>query len=176
MVGGLHLDILQQPNSLSVPYCQKAPQNSELNGLFQCQFQGDNPTIFTGNVKVGAAGTIPFGQTAILNPPGSCPANPTGPIADGTQLVDQVSSPGVTSGSGSGSGSNNGTPSSASPQTSSSSTPVSSLAAAATSSSQASTPTASSSSGDFHAQNGQDAETLNKMFQTLTPDSSCTGS
>jgi len=28
------------PDSLSVQYCQQAPKNAELNGLFQCQFQG----------------------------------------------------------------------------------------------------------------------------------------
>ncbi|KAH9973430.1 hypothetical protein BGW80DRAFT_1437194 [Lactifluus volemus] len=155
------------PDSLSVPYCQNAPKNSELNGLFQCQFQGVNPKIFFGNAQVGAQGTIPLGQTAPLNPPGSCPAHPSGPIADGTQLVNQVSSPGVPSGSGG----NDGTQSSASSQASSSPTPVSSCT---TSSSPASTPIASPSSGDFHAQNGKDAQTLNQMFQTLTPNSPCT--
>jgi hypothetical protein len=83
------------PSSLSVPYCQQAPKNPELNGLFQCQFQGANPTTFVGNVAVGGPGTIPFGQSTALKPPGSCPAHPSGPIADGTQLVDITQDPGV---------------------------------------------------------------------------------
>lgn len=59
------------PDSLAVLYCQKAPTNAELNGLFQCQFAGVNEAVFTGNVKVGAEGTIPFGLDAPLSPPGS---------------------------------------------------------------------------------------------------------
>lgn len=90
-----------QPNSVAIPYCQNAPRNAELNGLYQCQFQGSDQTTFAGNLKVGANGTMPFGMTSVLSPAGSCPANPSGPIADGTQLVDQVSSPGtVSSGNG----------------------------------------------------------------------------
>jgi hypothetical protein len=76
------------PNSVAVPYCQKAPRNQELNGLFQCQYQGANQKTFVGNVAVGGPGTIPFGMTKPLDPLGSCPAHPSGPIADGTQLVD----------------------------------------------------------------------------------------
>jgi len=83
------------PDSLSVLYCQKAPRNAELNGLFQCQFQGCNPTIFTKNVAVGGPGTMPLGMTAPLSPAGSCPANPTGPIADGVQLNTLTEDPGV---------------------------------------------------------------------------------
>ena len=83
------------PNSVSVPYCQQAPRNKELDGLFQCQFDGVNPTVFVGNVAVGAAGTIPFGRTSPVNPPRSCPAHTSGGIADGTQLTDIVSDPGV---------------------------------------------------------------------------------
>ncbi|KAG1841282.1 hypothetical protein F4604DRAFT_1939553 [Suillus subluteus] len=73
-----------------MPYCQSAPHNAELNGLFQCQFQGDNPTAF-----VGSNGTIPFGMSAPVSPAGSCPANPSGLIADGSQLVDLTQNPGV---------------------------------------------------------------------------------
>ena len=150
-----------------MPYCQQAPRNKELNGLFQCQFQGADPVNFTGGDKAGAPGTIPFGQTTILNPAGSCPAHTSGPIADGTQLVDQVSSPGVPSGSGSGK--------IASPEKSPSSptdpmtTPTSSSSPA-----PANTPPSSNSKG-FAVQNGQDAQALNEKFKTLTADSSCTG-
>ena len=59
------------PDSLAVLYCQKSPRNIELNGLFQCQFAGVKETVFTGNVAVGAPGTIPFGMTAPLSPAGS---------------------------------------------------------------------------------------------------------
>ncbi|KAK7683333.1 hypothetical protein QCA50_013595 [Cerrena zonata] len=78
------------PDSLSVPYCQQAPKNQELNGLFQCQFQGVNPKSFFKNTPVGQAGTIPLGQNKPLDPAGSCPAHPDGPIPDGQQLVDIV--------------------------------------------------------------------------------------
>ncbi|KAF8331899.1 proline-rich protein [Cantharellus anzutake] len=83
------------PDSVSVPYCQKAPRNKELTGLFQCQFKGVNPTKFVGNVQVGSPGTIPFGHSKPLSPPGSCPAHPQGPIADGSQLVDLTADPGL---------------------------------------------------------------------------------
>lgn len=59
------------PDSLAVLYCQKAPTNAELNGLFQCQFAGAKQDTFTGNIKVGAPGTIPLGLSAALSPAGS---------------------------------------------------------------------------------------------------------
>ncbi|ETW80213.1 hypothetical protein HETIRDRAFT_428372 [Heterobasidion irregulare TC 32-1] len=93
------------PTSQSVPYCQTAPKNAELNGLYQCQFAGANPKTFVGGTAVGGAGTVPLGMSAPLSPAGSCPAHPAGPIADGTQLADQVSS----SGAGSSAGSSNST-------------------------------------------------------------------
>jgi hypothetical protein len=90
------------PNSLSVNYCQQQPKNAELNGLFQCQFQSVDPQTFTGNVKVGANGTIPLGLNAPLSPAGSCKAHPQGPIADGTQLTSITQDPGVANSVGSG--------------------------------------------------------------------------
>jgi hypothetical protein len=93
------------PNSVAIPYCQQAPKNAELNGLFQCQFQGSNQQKFANGAQAGGDGTIPFGQNAPLNPAGSCPANADGPIADGTQLSDLVQDPGAgDAGSGAGSG------------------------------------------------------------------------
>lgn len=86
------------PNSLSVPYCQKAPKNGELNGLFQCQFDGVNAETFVGNLAVGAPGTIPFGKKSPVQPPKSCSAHTTGGIADGTQLVAITQNPGVGAG------------------------------------------------------------------------------
>ncbi|KLO12496.1 hypothetical protein SCHPADRAFT_890727 [Schizopora paradoxa] len=83
------------PNSLSVPYCQTAPKNSELNGLFQCQFDGVDAKTFVGNLAVGASGTIPFGRKTAVNPPKSCPAHTSGGVADGTQLVSLTQNPGV---------------------------------------------------------------------------------
>jgi len=161
------------PDSVSVPYCQKPPRNQELNGLFQCQFQGANPTQFTRGLKAGDPGTIPFGQTKILNPAGSCPAHPSGPIADGTQLVDQVSSPGVPSGGNAGD-SNSNNPSSVPPTSSTSPAPTGSSSVV---SSPASTQFQAPSTGSkgFAFQNGQDAQALNQKFQTLTKDSPCQG-
>ena len=159
-------------------YCQKAPRNAELNGLFQCQFQGADPTNFTGGLKAGDSGTIPFGQSEVLNPPGSCPANPSGPIPDGTQLVDQVSSPGVPSKTGSGNGKKQNPPSSSvSPTPSNTPSPAgSSVAPPATSSASPSSTPSSSGSKGFAVQNGKDAQALNQKFESLTADSPCTGS
>lgn len=83
------------PTSQSVPYCQTAPRNSELNGLFQCQFEGVNPKVFVGGTAVGGQGTIPFGRSTPLSPAGSCPAHTSGGIADGSQLTDITSDPGI---------------------------------------------------------------------------------
>lgn len=84
-----------QPDSLFIPYCQKAPRNRELNGLFQCQYMGSKKNVFVGKGKngLGATGTIPFNMGKPVTPPGSCPAHPQGPIADGTQLSDIVTKP-----------------------------------------------------------------------------------
>lgn len=161
------------PNSVSVQYCQKAPRNQELNGLFQCQFQGADPVNFTGGVKAGDAGTIPFGQTAVLNPAGSCPAHSSGPIADGTQLTDQVSSPGTPSGSGSGNGASPApAPASPAPAAATSAAEPTSTTPAG-SPAPSNTPSSSGSTG-FAVQNGQDAQALNEKFKTLTASSPCT--
>ncbi|CAE6441519.1 proline-rich protein [Rhizoctonia solani AG-1 IB] len=107
------------PDSLATLYCQTEPKNQELNGLFQCQFAGVKQDIFTGNVKAGAAGTIPLGGNA-PNPAGSCPANPGGPVDDGQQLNKLVQSPGSGDsgniGGGNGNGGNTGTPTSSAPE------------------------------------------------------------
>jgi len=154
------------PNSLSVPYCQQKPRNAELNGLFQCQFQGVNPTKFADGSSIGAPGTMPFGQNTPVNPPGSCPANPAGPIAAGQQLTDLVQSPGVPAASGAG----NGTA-----QSASSATPSAAVSAAQpTASSAASSATPRAVSAGFKAQNGKDAQALNEKFKGLTPNSPCT--
>lgn len=152
------------PNSVSVPYCQQAPKNQELAGLFQCQFAGADPQTFVGGVAVGGPGTIPFGQSSALNPPGSCPANPNGPVPDGQQLITITQNPGTP-----GSGAN--TPSSGSPNTpANGTTPSSSTTPLAPSP----TPGSTSQTRDFKLQNGQDAQKLNAQFATLTADSACT--
>jgi hypothetical protein len=65
----------QQPreseNSQATLYCQQAPENTELDGFYPCQFEGVNQDTFTGNIAVGGAGTIPYGLTAAVNPAGS---------------------------------------------------------------------------------------------------------
>jgi len=52
----------------STLFCQKAPQNAELNGLVNGQLQGVDPGLFgspkVATVAFGAPGTCPFGQTA----------------------------------------------------------------------------------------------------------------
>ncbi|KAF8347704.1 proline-rich protein [Amanita rubescens] len=143
------------PNSVGMPYCDTAPKNSELLGYFQCQFQGSNLATFSNGAKAGGANTLPFQHTA-LNPPGSCPAHPQGPIPDGQQLVDITQNPGPPS-------TGKTTPGSlivTSPS------PVRFDATSDTSN--------GSSNGDFHLQNGQDAQKLNAKFAGLTPESTCT--
>ncbi|KAK0442789.1 uncharacterized protein EV420DRAFT_1278194, partial [Desarmillaria tabescens] len=78
------------PDSLQVPYCQTAPKNSELNGLFHCQFAGSDFTKFSGD----QTGNVPLGLDAV-SPPGSCPAKTDGPVPDGVQLNTLVQDPGV---------------------------------------------------------------------------------
>jgi len=162
------------PNSQAVPYCETAPQNSELDGFFQCQFQGSSQTTFVGGVAVGGTATIPLGQTTPLNPAGSCPANPSGPVANGVQLNTLVTSPGTP-------GASSGAAPAAAPAAAASSAaapPASSAAAADNSAATAaavtsSTSTSSSSSG-FALANGQAAQALNAQFASLTTSSSCT--
>ena len=60
----------------------------ELNGLFHCQFSGSDFTAFSGD----QSGNIPLGLTT-LNPAGSCPAKPDGPVPDGVQLNTLVDDP-----------------------------------------------------------------------------------
>jgi hypothetical protein len=184
------------PTSLSTPYCQQAPKNAELNGLFQCQFQGANAKTFVGNLAVGAPGTIPFGLKQ-LNPAGSCPAHPQGPIADGTQLNALVSDPGKAgAGAGAGPASSTKAPSKAQSNAeegdsnneettdggsdddnagagpAEAARPESNNAAAA----PAPAPAASSSNatgGDFHKKNAADATALNAKFATLSASSPC---
>ncbi|KAI0915233.1 hypothetical protein AcV5_005400 [Taiwanofungus camphoratus] len=185
------------PTSQAVPYCQSAPNNTELNGLFQCQFQSANEQTFVGGLSAGSSGTIPFGMSSPVSPAGSCPANPSGPIPDGQQLVDITQNPGVGS---TGTGAGNNTASGVASGTSSASATVSASASepsatedscddgedgaatssvaittsAASPSTSASAPTSSSSSsGGFLLQNGQDAQKLNGQFASLTNSSSC---
>lgn len=115
-------------------------------------------------------------MSAPVNPAGSCPANPTGPIADGSQLVDITQNPGVsgtTSSTGATGNSTVVTPSSgsngATKSTATTSPSVAGSAIAAVSS------TTSPSGGGFRLTNGQNAQKLNAQFATLTADSSCTG-
>jgi len=159
------------PNSVAVPYCEKAPRNAELDGLFQCQFQGANQKTFVGGKALGDAGTIPFGLNAPLNPLGSCKAHPAGPIADGTQLTDTIDDPGLGTTIGtSGSKGGSSTPATTKGTNNSGGAKTAAAAPAASSSAAAS----SSSTSGFQAQNAADAQALNAKFATLTADSACT--
>jgi len=135
------------PNSVGMPYCDTAPKNSELLGYFQCQFQGSNLSTFSNGEKAGGPNTLPFQHTA-LNPPGSCPAHPQGPIPDGQQLVDITQNPG--------------------PPSTGKTTPGSLIVT-----SPSPVQFATSNGSDFHLQNGQDAQKQNAAFVDLT--SSTTG-
>lgn len=78
------------PDGRAVLYCQQGPVNTELRGLYHCQSADYDLTRFTGGVPVGARGTIPFGFTSAVTPPGSCPDH-SGPVPAGAYLQDPSS-------------------------------------------------------------------------------------
>ncbi|TDL29183.1 hypothetical protein BD410DRAFT_709431 [Rickenella mellea] len=135
------------PEKLQVPYCQKAPKNKELNGLFHCQFSGSDFTKFSGD----QTGNLPLGVKAV-NPPGSCPAKKDGPVPDGVQLNTLVTDPGVGSAG----------------------EPTVDPAAAAAPADNAAVAAPVAGAKPFTLQNGKDAQALNKKFATLTADTACT--
>jgi len=149
------------PDSLQVPYCQKAPKNAELNGLFHCQFAGSKFPQFSGD----QTGNIPLGVSAV-NPPGSCPAKPDGPVPDGVQLNTLVQEPVANGGAA---------PAPASSPAASPAPASSNNAggAAAGASSVAPNTLAASGAKPFTLQNGKDAKALNAKFASLTPNSPC---
>ncbi|KAJ2934879.1 hypothetical protein H1R20_g2291, partial [Candolleomyces eurysporus] len=164
------------PNSIAVPYCQKAPQNAELDGLFQCQFAGANQQKFIGGFDLGAAGTIPFGLNAPLNPLGSCPANPDGPIADGTQLVDQVQSPGAGNAPNAPNAPAPAPPAETNvPEPDETATDETATATTVAPPAQTNAPAGGGGgNGGFALANGQAAQRLNAKFATLNANSPCT--
>ena len=167
-----------------MPYCQSAPKNAELAGLFQCQFQGADQQTFVGGLALGAAGTIPFGLSAPLSPLGACPANPAGPIADGAQLTDVTQDPGLGNipsesdcGDDDDNDSSTGTAAATSTEAAATTTKAAattSAVAAAASTVSTSTSTSSSSSSNIQLQNALSAQKLNAHFSTLTSSSSST--
>ena len=164
-----------------------------MNGLFQCQFQGADEQTFVGGAKVGSAGTIPFGQNQPLNPAGSCPAHPDGPIPDGQQLVDIVGGASGSSGAGANTNTGSGNGASSAPDPTTSVPPTNNSggaggdnddcddtvtatvtqAPAATTTPSVNTSTGNSGNGDFRAQNAKDAQALNAKFQSLSANSPC---
>lgn len=185
---------IRQPTSQSVPYCQQAPKNPELKGLFQCQFASADPNTFVGGLAIGKPGTIPPGHSAPLSPAGSCPANPQGPIADGTQLSDITQNPGAGDTTATndqqdgGSNNSNSDSNNSSSNTSgdddceddaqtATSSAVASVAATAVGAtpSQSAASNNSSPSDNFKLQNGKDAQALNAKFASLNAKSTCSG-
>jgi len=77
------------PDLLQVPYCQRAPKNKELNGLFHCQFEGSK-AAFSGD----QTGNVPLGLDKV-DPVGSCLANPAGFVPAAQQLEKITQDPGV---------------------------------------------------------------------------------
>jgi len=153
------------PSSESVQYCQQAPKNPELSGMFQCQFSGAKTQTFVGGVPVGSSGTIPFGRSSPLSPAGSCPANPNGPIPDGQQLVDITQNP----------GSGGGTVDTPPVLADNPDEPAGNKTSAVSDPAPKSTPNVPTPPAQgFRLQNGRDAQGLNAQFATLTANSSCT--
>ncbi|KAF9054389.1 hypothetical protein BJ165DRAFT_1338404 [Panaeolus papilionaceus] len=136
------------PNSVAIPYCQEAPRNSELNGLFQCQFAGSNQNTFVDNVALGGEGTIPFGRTDPVSPLGSCPIHPQGPVPDGQQLTSIVQIP-------------NAPLQERNPAPAPEPVP-------------APAPAPQAGGGGFQLDNGRAAQALNARFATLAKGSPCT--
>ncbi|KAL0953726.1 hypothetical protein HGRIS_004916 [Hohenbuehelia grisea] len=166
------------PTSQSVLYCQTAPKNKELDGLFQCQFAGADQKTFVGGVAVGGAGTIPFGLTTPLAPAGSCAAHPDGPVPDGQQLSDITQDPGV--GRTGDSGDSAGEDAKAPPTTSA--TEATNVPSATGKAVLGSRPPATATPGNgsdstdgIQLQNGKDAQALNAKFAGLAADSECEG-
>ncbi|PPR01687.1 hypothetical protein CVT24_001515 [Panaeolus cyanescens] len=149
------------PNSVAIPYCQQAPRNSELNGLFQCQFAGSNQNTFVNNVALGGEGTIPFGRTEPVSPLGSCPIHPDGPVPDGQQLTNIVQIPDAPIQGGDAGGA---APAPA-PEQAREPQPEAAPAPA---------PAPQEGGGGFVLDNGRAAQALNAEFAGLTKGSSCT--
>jgi hypothetical protein len=183
------LTLLPQPDSLQVPYCQTAPKNAELNGLFHCQFASSDFTKFSGD----QTGNLPLGVSAVT-PPGSCPAKTDGPVPDGVQLNTLVTDPGVPAAGGAAAASAPAAASSAAADdAAAAATAAAATAAAATAAAAATTAAAAVSTAaaavatvaaapaaaaadakPFTLQNGKDAQALNAQFASLTASSSCT--
>ncbi|KAF7783378.1 hypothetical protein Agabi119p4_1402 [Agaricus bisporus var. burnettii] len=173
------------PDSLQVPYCQQAPKNAELDGLFHCQFEGSKFPDFSGD----QTGNVPLGLNQV-NPPGSCPANPTGPIPDGVQLNTLVDDPGLENAAGGafsgGASSGGAAPSDNSSDDDEASSDINNGAnggaaggaedndASGGAIGNNSDTGAASAGGDFVLQNGQDAQSQNSQFADITADSPCT--
>jgi len=152
------------PDSLQVPYCQQAPRNAELDGLFHCQFAGSKFPNFSGD----QTGNVPLGVGAV-NPPGSCPAKPDGPVPDGAQLNTLVQDPAAGGASlpTSGNNSDAGDGDAGCDEPPADSTDVDDDTQPPASSSR------NKDNKSFTRQNGVDAKALNDKFATLTADSSC---
>ncbi|EPQ59263.1 hypothetical protein GLOTRDRAFT_114005 [Gloeophyllum trabeum ATCC 11539] len=173
------------PDSLQVPYCQTAPKNEELNGLFHCQFAGSDFTKFSGD----QTGNVPLGLTAV-NPPGSCPAKPDGPVPDGVQLNTLVTSPGTPGGNSTGEASTTASASASATESASETESTATSSAAAASSAVTGNSdsdgaaagnntgsggaAASGSTKSFTLSNGQEAQKQNAQFATLSDSDSCT--
>jgi hypothetical protein len=173
------LTLLPQPDSLQVPYCQTAPKNAELNGLFHCQFASSDFTKFSGD----QTGNLPLGVSAVT-PPGSCPAKTDGPVPDGVQLNTLVTDPGVPAAGGAAAASAPAAASSAAADDAAAATAAAaaattaaaavSTAAAAAATAAAAPAAAAADAKPFTLQNGKDAQALNAQFASLTASSSCT--
>ncbi len=157
------------PTSLSIPYCQKAPRNPELNSLFQCQFEGVNKQVFVPNVQLGGPGTTPFGRNSPVSPLGSCPAHPDGPVPDGQQLVDITQNPNL---GGGGDGGGKAAPAPA--PTPARSQPSPSPSPAASESAPPAPAKLPAVPADRSA-DGRAAQQANAKFATLSADSACNG-
>jgi len=169
------------PDSLQVPYCQVAPKNAELNGLFHCEFAGSDFTKFSGD----QTGNTPLGVAAV-NPPGSCPAKPDGPVPDGVQLNTLVQNPnagGAAAGNAGAAAQTQAAQGTAAAATAKAAPPpaatgkagaANNVGSAAPPATPAAGAAAAPAAKGFALQNGKDAKALNAKFATLSASSACT--
>ena len=127
-----------------------------------------------GGVALGQIGTVPFGHTEPLSPLGSCPANPSGPVPDGSQLTDITHDAGLTVFAGSSAPASIFAVALLSEVAATSTEAVPRELSATTTSTAPSTASAELAV-DFQLQNALDAQKLNTQFATLSEDDSCNG-
>lgn len=87
---------VQQPlptlHGLPLPYCQEQPRNTELQGLYSCQFEGSILNLKARVKEHGCLHPAPNVDVHVPSPRGSCPALAR-PLPNGYLLHALTSNP-----------------------------------------------------------------------------------